>query len=70
MSKKCKVYQIWNKDKGSPEYDLWKTEYKCSVNYKGLAGSVESAGAIEIFQWSINSHKPRSNNYIGDGDSS
>ena len=70
MSKKCKVCQIWNKKKGSPEYDVWKTEHKCSINHKGSAGSVESAGAIEIFQQSINNHKLRYNNYIGDGDSS
>ena len=31
---------------------------------------MESAGAIEIFQQSINNHKPRYNNSIGDGDSS
>ena len=70
MSKKCKVCQIWNKKKGSPEYDVWKTEPKCSINHKGSASSMESAGAIKIFQRSINNHKLRYNNYIGDGDSS
>ena len=29
---------------------------------------MESAGAIKIFQWSINNHKLKCNNYIGDGD--
>ena len=70
MSKKCKVCQIWNKKKESPEYDVWKTQHKCSINHKGSASSMESAGAIEIFQRSINNHKLRYNNYIGDGDSS
>ena len=70
MSKKCKVCQIWNKKKGFPEYHVWKTEDKCSINHKSSAGSMESAGAIEIFQQSINNHKLRYNNYIGDGDSS
>ena len=70
MSTKCKVCQIWNKKKESPEHDVWKTEHKCSINHKGSAGSMESAGAIEIFQRSINNHKLRYNNYIGDGDSS
>ena len=70
MSKKCKVCQIWNKKKESPEYDIWKTQHKCSINHKGSASSMESAGAIEIFQRSINNHKLRYNNYIGDGDSS
>ena len=68
MSKKCKECQIWNKKKGSPEYDVWKTEHKCSINHEGSAGSIESAGAIEIFQRSINNRKLRYNNYIGDGD--
>ena len=34
MSMKCLVCQIWNKKKGSPEYDVWKTEHKCSINHK------------------------------------
>ena len=70
MSKKCKLCQIWNKKKRSPEYDIWKTEHKCSINHKGSAGSMESAGDIEIFQWSMNNHNLRYNSYIGDGDSS
>ena len=70
MSKKCKLCQIWNKKKRSPEYDVWKTEHKCSINHKGSAGSMESAGDIEIFQWSMNNHNLRYNSYIGDGDSS
>ena len=70
MSKRCKLCQIWNKKKGSPEYDVWKTEHKCSINHKDSAGSMESAGAVEIFQWSMNNHNLRYNSYIGDGDSS
>ena len=70
MSNKCTVFQIRNKKNGSPEYDVWKTEHKCSINHKGSASSLETAGAIEIFQRSINNHKLRYNNYIGDGDSS
>ena len=31
---------------------------------------MESAGDIEIFQWSMNNHNLRYNSYIGDGDSS
>ena len=42
----------------------------CSINHKGSADSLESAGAINIFQRPINNHKLRYNNYIGDGDSS
>ena len=68
MSKQCKECQICNKKKGSPKYDIWKTEHKCSINHEGSAGSIESAGAIEIFQRSINNRKLRYNNYIGDGD--
>ena len=70
MSKKCKVCKIWNKEKGSPEYDVWKTEHKCSINYKVSTGSMGSAGAIKIFQRSINNHSLRYNSYIGDGDTS
>ena len=38
--------------------------------YKGSAGSLETAGAIEIFQRSINNYKHRYNNYMGDDESS
>ena len=69
ISKKFKVCEVWNRKKGSPEYDAWKAEHNCSINHKGSAGSVESAGAIKIFQRSINNHKLRCNNSIGDDDS-
>ena len=42
----------------------------CSINHKGSSDSLESAGAINIFQRPTNNHKLRYNNYIGDGDSS
>ena len=50
MSKKCKVCQIWNKKKGPLEYDVWKTEHKCSINHEGSVGPMESFGAVKIFQ--------------------
>ena len=69
MTKKCKPCQVWDKKKGTPEYDKWKTEHKCTINNKGSAGSMESAGAVAIFKRSVRKHKLRYKYYIGDGDS-
>ena len=38
-------------------------------NHKGSVGSMESSGAVKIFQRSIKNQKFRFNNYIEDGDS-
>ena len=67
---KCNEYAKSGTKRKGPENDIWKTEHKCSINNKGSAGSIESAGAIEIFQRSINNNKLRYNNFTGDGDSS
>ena len=66
----CNEYARSETKRKGPQSHIWKTVHKCSINNKSLAGSIESAGAIEIFQRSINNNKLRYNNYTGDGDSS
>ena len=66
----CNEYARSETKRKGPQNHIWKTVHKCSTNNKSLAGSIESAGAIEIFQRSINNNKLRYNNYTGDGDSS
>ena len=69
MSKFCKGYTIWDKKKGTLEYDQWKEKHQCAINHKQSSGAMEAAGAITIFQSSIEKHKLRYSHYIGDGDS-
>ena len=68
MSKFCKGCTIWDKKKGTLEYDKWKEKHQCAINHKQSSGAMEAAGAITIFQSSIKKHKLRYSHYIGDGD--
>ena len=44
--------------------------HECQINHEGSSTSMESKGAVQIFNRSIEKHKLRYVNYIGDGDSS
>lgn len=45
------------------------TPHNCQSQYVGSSGGMESAGAVEVFQRSIESRGVRYTHYIGDGDS-
>ena len=70
MSKFCKSCEIWNKKKNSLKFDEWKLKHICQINHSGSAGSMEAAGAIEIFSSSVQKYKLRYAKYLGDGDTS
>ena len=40
-------------------YDLWRAEHsvKCTANFKGSSGAIESADIESIFTWSGDKHK-------------
>ena len=69
MSKNCKSCSYWDKRKTIPGYDEWLATHHCVLNHKGSAGSMESAGALEIFKRSVDLHRLRYTVYRGDGDS-
>lgn len=68
LSKFCKSCQVWEKHKGTLKYDQWRADHSCLVNHNGSAGSMESAGAIQIFSSSIDQYNLRYSQYLGDGD--
>ena len=70
MSKHCKSCQHWSSKKDNPAYNKWEEEHICPINHTGSAGSMETAGAINIFKRSIAFNGLRYKRYIGDGDSS
>ena len=51
--KHCKGCQIWERKEGSTEYNNWKLTHIYSINHNDSSGSMEAAGAIEIFRRNI-----------------
>lgn len=70
MTKSCRSCKFWNPKKGTPEYNQWKEKgHDCSINHSGSAGSMEAAGAMSIYERSIEHKGLRYLKYRGDGDS-
>ena len=68
LSKHCKRCRIREQKKGRPEYEEWKAIHQCNIDHEKFSGSMEAAGAVEIFQCSVQKHKLVSSQYLGDGD--
>ena len=70
LSKKCNVCHTWQNKKGTPEYDRFIANHygKYAINLNGSAGPMESNGVVSCFQESVEVHKVRMTNFIGDGD--
>ncbi|XP_066929989.1 uncharacterized protein [Clytia hemisphaerica] len=71
MSKKCRQCDLWEKKKGTEEYEKWKKTHDnfCSMNHQGSSGAMEVTGLKRIYHRSVKNHKLRYKFYIGDGDS-
>ena len=70
MTKSCRTCTIWKNKQADPGYANWKSSHDCLINHKGFSTSMESEGAVKIFNRSIDKYNLRYVNYIGDGDSS
>ena len=70
LSKTCKGCQIWSNKTNHSEYNSWLANHDCSINHKGSSGSMESKGAIELFNRSVQKYNLCYKWYVGDGDSS
>jgi len=70
FDKHCKACQIWQRKKGTSEYDDWQSTHVCSINHTKSSGAMESSGAVEIFRRSIDQNGLIYNEYLGDGDTS
>ena len=69
LSKKCSACQSWQGKQGTDEYETFKAEHNCCINYEDSAGSMETAVILEYYKESVELNKLRYVNYIGDGDS-
>ena len=50
-------------------YAQWRNSHICKMNFVGSAGGMECEGAKRVFERSIEKHKLRYVNFLGDGDS-
>ena len=65
------MQSIWEgKDKTSEKYLEWQANHSCLINHTGSSSSMESCGALNIFQRSVERYNLRYEYYLGDGDSS
>jgi hypothetical protein len=67
--RECELHK--NLDTGGLEYLEWYTQHEpdCTLNHEGSPQSMESKGAVILFNRSVNTHGLRYKYFIGDGDS-
>ena len=70
LSKFCRGCTMWNSKKGTPAYDIWKTEHMCEINHTKSSGAMEGAGATSMFCRSVEKNNLIYEEYLGDGDTS
>ena len=70
LSKYCMGCKMWNSKKGTPEYQCWIIDHQCEINHKSSSGSMESAGAVTIFNRSVKKNNLIYKEFLGDGDTS
>ena len=71
LTKYCQACKRWEgRDQTSPQFQEWKASHICPVNHQGSSSSMETAGALTIFQRSQDLHSLQYTTYLGDGDSS
>ena len=70
LSKFCFGCKFWQDKTDSPEYEEWRASHICEINHIGSSGAMESAGAISIFNRSVEKNNLIYAEYLGDGDTS
>ena len=53
-----------------PKYHECKATHQCKINHIGSSGSMETAGALGIFEISVVTRELKYKDMLGDGDSS
>ena len=71
LTKTCRACAICEeKDKTSEKYVEWQANHTCLINHTGSSSSMESHGALNISQRSVERYNLKYEYYLGDGDSS
>ena len=50
LSDKRQQFQKWQAKTNDPKYHEWKASHNCEVNHTGSANSMETVGALRIFE--------------------
>ena len=68
ISNKCRQCDLWEKKKGTEEYEKWKETHDsfCSMNHQGSSGAMEVTGLKQIYHRSVKNPKLRYKFHIGD----
>ncbi|XP_046844662.1 LOW QUALITY PROTEIN: uncharacterized protein LOC124438534 [Xenia sp. Carnegie-2017] len=70
LSDKCKEFKKWKKKQSDPRYEVWKANHLCKINHSGSSNSMETVGAVRIFERSVATRGLKYIHMLGDGDSS
>ncbi len=70
FSDRCQQCLKWSKKQNDPKYPEWKASHQCKINHTGSSGSMETAGAVRIFERSVATRALKYKDMLGDGDSS
>ena len=70
LTKHCSGCKMWEAKENQPGYDLWKANHIFNINHTKSSGAMEAAGAIDIFNRSIDKNNLMYHEYLGDDDTS
>ena len=63
LTKRCKCCKIWEKRKGTLEYEKFVESHNCPINHTRSAGSMEAVGVVRCFEKSVEMCKLRDGDY-------
>ena len=69
LSKSCEECKTWEKRSGTPEYEAWKSNHNCLLNFEGTSNAMECEGALRMWLRSEKLYKLQYTQIISDGDS-
>jgi len=70
LTKFCMVCRMWEHKRNSPRYEAWKASHICDINHTQSSGAMEAAGAVQMFNHSIEKNNIIYSHYLGDGNTS
>ena len=66
---KSQQCQKWQAKTNDPKHHEWKASHNCKVNHTGSANSMETVGALRIFERPLATKGLKYKDMLGDGDS-
>lgn len=70
LSDRCQQSQKWEQKRTDPKYSEWKATHICKINHTGSANSMETVGAVQVFERSLATRGLKYKDMLRNGDSS